>query len=67
MANTLSSHSGVRVAVELLDEFFSEEFREAVVNSVVAEAHGFSDPYHFIRDLVRDKGLDLKRYELMAK
>lgn len=65
MANKLDSLSGVRVAVELLDEFFNEEFRAAVVNAVVAEARGFNDPYHFVRDLVRDKGMELKRYELM--
>lgn len=65
VANKLDSLSGVRVAVELLDEFFNEEFRAAVVNAVVAEARGFNDPYHFVRDLVRDKGMELKRYELM--
>lgn len=63
----LTSMSDVRVAVELLDEFRKKEFLEAVKNSVVAEAHGFSDPYHYIRDLVRDIGLNLKRYEEEAK
>ena len=61
--NELGSMSSVRIAVSLLNEYRNEKLLEAIKNSIVAEAKGFDDPYHFLRDLVRE-GLKLKRYEL---
>ncbi len=58
------SLSSIRVALELLDEYFHEELMEALKYAIVKDVKGWPDPYSDLKKLVLEKGTSLKRYEL---